>query len=245
MYTFESRIGYSKVGEDSALTLPAVLDYFQDCSTFQADDLGIGLAFLQERKLAWLVNFWQVVIRKYPREGEYVRVGTSPYRLKGCVGYRNFMLETREGERLAEAASVWSLMDMRRMLPVRIPAEILEKYELAPPFPMEYAPRKIALPEHGAGAAGEIVIRREDLDTNHHVNNAQYVRIAMNQVSGERPVRELQIEYKKQARLGDVMRPLLFDDPASGMTVVALRSTDGRDYAVAKMAFMEEAKKNR
>ena len=35
MYTFDSRVRYSETGEDGLLSLPAIVDYFQDASTFQ------------------------------------------------------------------------------------------------------------------------------------------------------------------------------------------------------------------
>ena len=34
MYTFDSRVRYSETGEDGLLSLPAIVDYFQDASTF-------------------------------------------------------------------------------------------------------------------------------------------------------------------------------------------------------------------
>ena len=33
-YSFESRVRFSEIGEKGCLTLPGVLDYFQDCCTF-------------------------------------------------------------------------------------------------------------------------------------------------------------------------------------------------------------------
>ena len=36
MYTFDSRVRYSEVGIDGNMTLIALLDYFQDCSTFHS-----------------------------------------------------------------------------------------------------------------------------------------------------------------------------------------------------------------
>lgn len=33
-YSFNSRIRYSETGENACLTLPGILNYFQDCSTF-------------------------------------------------------------------------------------------------------------------------------------------------------------------------------------------------------------------
>ena len=36
MYQFESRVRYSEVDSERHLTLPAVMDYLQDCCTFQS-----------------------------------------------------------------------------------------------------------------------------------------------------------------------------------------------------------------
>ena len=49
MYTFDSRVRYSETGEDGLLSLPAIVDYFQDASTFQSEDLGIGIDFLKKK----------------------------------------------------------------------------------------------------------------------------------------------------------------------------------------------------
>ena len=51
MYTFDSRVRYSETGEEGLLSLPAIVDYFQDVSTFQSEDLGIGIDFLKEKDL--------------------------------------------------------------------------------------------------------------------------------------------------------------------------------------------------
>ncbi|MGN0381038.1 MAG: acyl-[acyl-carrier-protein] thioesterase, partial [Suilimivivens sp.] len=38
MYTYKSRIRYSEIDEGGNLRLETLLDYFQDCSTFQSED---------------------------------------------------------------------------------------------------------------------------------------------------------------------------------------------------------------
>ena len=48
MYTFDSRVRYSEVGVDGNLTLIALLEYFQDCSTFHSEDIGLGMDYLRE-----------------------------------------------------------------------------------------------------------------------------------------------------------------------------------------------------
>ena len=69
MYTFESRIRYSETDPRRVLTPESMINYFQDCSTFQSEDLGIGFSYLEERQLAWLVNYWQVDILRMPALG--------------------------------------------------------------------------------------------------------------------------------------------------------------------------------
>ena len=42
MYTFDSRIRYSETDSEGKLTMASIINYFQDCSTFQSEDLGLG-----------------------------------------------------------------------------------------------------------------------------------------------------------------------------------------------------------
>ena len=46
MYEFDSRVRYSEVDHHGTMTVPALINYFQDCSTFQSEDLGIGTTVL-------------------------------------------------------------------------------------------------------------------------------------------------------------------------------------------------------
>ena len=48
-YSFESRVRFSEIGEDGCLTLPGVLDYFQDCCTFESEQTGVGMEVLKEQ----------------------------------------------------------------------------------------------------------------------------------------------------------------------------------------------------
>ena len=51
MYSFNSRIRYSELDETGRLRLESLLDYFQDCSTFHSEDIGLGVDYLKERHL--------------------------------------------------------------------------------------------------------------------------------------------------------------------------------------------------
>ncbi|MCM1174895.1 MAG: thioesterase [Blautia sp.] len=239
MYTFQSRIRYSEVGPDGRLTLESLLDYFQDVSTFHSEDLGLGVAYLKEKNMAWVLSSWQIVVERYPRLCERVITGTAPYEFKGFIGYRNFQMETEEGERLAYANSVWSLMDIVKMTPAKPPIEMLEGYALAEKLQMDYAPRKIAAPG-GGQAQEEIQVRPHHLDTNGHVNNGQHVRIAMDYIPAGFPIRQMRAEYKKQAVLNDRIIPVLAVNEEKTLYTVSLNGPDGRPYSIVEFMGNEE-----
>ena len=58
MYSFNERIRYSELGENGELSLVGLLNLFQDCSTFQSEDLGLGIKYLQGKKEAGYRNFF-------------------------------------------------------------------------------------------------------------------------------------------------------------------------------------------
>lgn len=95
MYTFDSRIRYSETDETGALSLLGVINYLQDCSTFQSEDIGLGVEYLEEKKRAWLLSSWRIVIDRYPVLGERIKIGTWATSSKGIYGYRDFVSWTR------------------------------------------------------------------------------------------------------------------------------------------------------
>lgn len=219
MYNFNSRIRYSEVDETGRLRLEALLDYFQDCSTFHSEDIGLGVEYLQTQNLVWVMSSWQIVAKRYPKFGETVLVGTMPYDFKGFVGYRNFLMKDEDGNDIACANTIWSLLDTRTGRPTKPPAEMLVKYELEPRLAMDYAPRRISLPENMTqGVPVEITSRY--LDTNHHVNNGQFIRIALEGIEKKGQIRQLRAEYKKQAVRGEVLVPYMASLKDGGHVVV-------------------------
>ena len=234
MYTFDGRIRYSEVDSGRKLTVEKTIDYFQDCSSFQSEDLGIGLDYMQERHIAWVINYWQIQFLRRPRMGEAVRIGTQPYEFKGILGLRNFMMETLDGERLAVANSVWTLLDMGKMYPIRIPAELTEKYQVSDRLDMKYSPRKIAVPKEGGETLEAIQVRLHHLDTNQHMNNAQYVHFAMMYLPAGTEIEELRVEYRRQAVLGDRITPVRYRTDEKTV-LISMNADDGMPYAVAAL----------
>ena len=66
-YTIEGRIRYSEIDHHGTVTLPGIINYFQDCSAFQSEDIGVGRAKLAKKKRAW------TVIRRWAKRSRWGR----------------------------------------------------------------------------------------------------------------------------------------------------------------------------
>lgn len=229
MYQFDSRVRYSETDEHGKLSLTGIINYLQDCSTFQSEDIGLGVSYLKANHRAWWLSSWQIVIDRYPKLGEEIVISTWPYDFKGIYGYRNFTIQDKSGNYLVRANSVWFFFDTEAARPVRVREEDVRGYgDGEEKLAMDYAPRRISVPKDYE--TGEpVVVARHHLDTNHHVNNAQYVEIAR-EVLPELRIGEIRVEYKKAAVLGDVMIPHISRND-EGYTV-SLCEKEGSPHAI-------------
>lgn len=232
MYTFDSRVRYSEVDHHGRMSLPGLINYFQDCSTFHSEDLGLGLEVLKEKKKAWILSYWQVVIERFPEMGEKITVGTFATEFKGLYGNRNFLMKDKKEKQIACANSVWVFMDLEKGRPTKPSDDDILPYGTAAPLEMAYEDRKIKRPETSESLPS-FPVRKYHIDTNEHVNNCQYVQMAMEFLPKEAEVHQLRVEYKKSAVYGDIVYPKRAVE--EDRTVVELCDEAGKLYAVVEI----------
>mgnify|MGYP002797850143 FL=1 len=231
MYTMSGRIRYSETDRSGKLPVPGILDYFQDCSVFQSEELGLGVKYLAERHRAWVLNSWQLEIVRLPVECEAVTVETWASGFDKFHGTRNFTMKDQDGKFLAYANSLWVYMDLETGRPTRPSKEEILKYHVETPLEMEYQPRKIRTPKEWED--GEPVrVKRDWIDSNHHVNNSHYVKTACNELPRDIFVKRLRVEYRRQAVESDVLYPKTAQE--NDRITVALCDQKGKPYAVTE-----------
>lgn len=186
---------------------------------------------LEKRHRAWVLSFWQIVVKRYPQMGEQIIASTAPYAFRGFLGMRNFTLTTENGELLSWANSIWTNLDTEKGIPARLTEEDTKGYILDEKIEMEYAPRKITLPDEMTKEE-PFAIQKHHLDTHHHVNNCQYIRMAADYLPEGFVIHQMRAEYKKQALLGDVFHPGVKKE--EGKVVVSLSNESGEPYAVVE-----------
>ncbi|MBS7008668.1 acyl-[acyl-carrier-protein] thioesterase [Anaerostipes sp.] len=231
MYTFEGRVRYSEVDAEGKLPVPGIVDYFQDCSVFQSEDLGVGVRYLASKNRAWVLNSWQIIIERFPLEGDLVRTSTWASGFERLFGLRNFTMKDENDGMLAYANSYWVYMDLESGRPVKASPEEVAVYAPEPRLAMEYEPRKIKLPQDWQ-EKDPVRVPKSWIDSNHHVNNSQYVRQAWNQLPLCTKIRQVRVEYKNAAKLGDLMIPRI---SGGEERIVAELCDESRDpYAVVE-----------
>jgi len=172
-----------------------------------------------------------VEVLRYPEIAEAVSVHTWATNFKGMLGERNFCMRDQAGGRIACANSVWVYMDLEKGRPTRPPEEEISRYGTGEPLDMGQVSRKIMLPDR-MEAKAPFAVKRYHIDTNEHVNNCQYVQMAMELMEDETVVHHLRAEYKKSAVYGDMIIPRAGSD--AGRTVIELCGRDGSPYAVVE-----------
>lgn len=231
MYSFKSTIRYSETNKQNMLTAYSMVNYMQDCSTFQSEKVGLGVARLKEVQKVWVVNSWQIEIRNPDKLKAFsdIEIGTWPYDKKGPMAYRNFYIADENGEKLVCANSIWALLDTNTLRPMRIQEEDIAAYGTFEKLDMKYSDRKIAYGD-SLTSCEPIEVQRFHLDSNNHVNNAKYFLMAEGCIpEGEYPV-YLRAEYRKSAVLGDVVYPFIEKNDLG--YVIVLGDKEANPYAI-------------
>lgn len=244
MYSFASRIRYSEIDETGRLSIPSLIDYLQDCSTFHSVSVNRGLDHVRESGRAWLLAGWKIEVEELPRFADEILVGTWATSFKGLFAKRNFVVcaadDAQTEHPLVRADSRWFLFDSAAGRPIRIPEDECAPYmtdeSLGEPLDMPAMQRHIRAKDEGEPAA-PIVVTGAHIDTNHHVNNAQYVSLALGVLPEEltERVRTLDVQYVTAAKLGDTIYPHIHA-AEDGATIVTLDGEDGKPYAAVQVA---------
>lgn len=243
MYSFTSHVRYSEINESGTLSIPALIDYLQDCSTFQSESLGLGLAHTASTGLAWLLSAWKIEVRELPRFNDEIVVSTWATGFKGLRASRNFTVrragDTMDAEPIVRADSSWFMFDSNKGRPVRTPDEESAPYltdaENDAPLDMPAIARTVRVEGEGEPLV-PVQVTGAHLDTNHHVNNAQYVAIALGALGEQAPHAPfaLDVHYSQAAKLGDVIHPHLHRE--DGALIVTLDDAEGKHFAIVRVS---------
>ena len=100
---------------------------------------------------------------------------------------------------------------------------------------MTYSSRKVLIPDVPGEHLETVTVGRHHLDSNGHVNNGQYIKIAMGSLTYPDNLTRLRAEYREQAHLGDEITPILYRTGSS--MVIELTGRAGNTYTVIELKY--------
>lgn len=197
--------------------IPELCRLFEDAARHHATHLGVGVADLHSTGRAWVLGRFSLCVRSWPAPGQPVEVFTWPSRrTAGIRAWRDFELRSAAGELLAEAASIWVILDLATRRPIRLP-DVFRALDfpardtaIAPPAKW---PEPVGPPSHLATHT----VSAADLDENNHANNVAYIAwacaAAPPPLAAVSRIEQLHVDYLEETFAGETVAIAAWQEP--------------------------------
>ena len=224
MYTLNYKVTTSTCDSEGKLKLYSALQMMQDCSEMWIDSEPTARKFFSDNNMTQLLATRQVEVIRVPRFKEDLTVTTSIYEVMPMYGFRNTFIRDAQGQPCYRTWSMGAFVDLATGKLARLSEDAIASLTLEPKQEMNYRGRRIILPKNEGTKLEPVRVLRADIDYNRHMNNANYVRIAMELLPEDFEVSDMRVEYRIAAKLGDLLTPTLY--PIDGGYIVSLAIDD-------------------
>ena len=221
---------------DGTLRLLTLMNIFQDTADTHASNLGIGIEHCLAHGLAWVGSNYQVAIDRMPSWHEKVTVISWPAVEKKLGAVRDFVIQDAQGTPIIRASIQWVLIDFAKKRPVAL-RDNLPMYKVIDERSLETDFPRLPEPERTDFSA-VFKVRYDDIDVNHHVNNAVYPLWASEAVPADFRLSHqptgLEIAFKKEGLFGEEIEVQTQIDDMTTLHSIHARS-DGRELAKLRL----------
>ena len=225
------KITLTMLGKNIYISNKGFLSILQDAAEMHSASIGCGVTDIDTTNYSWALLNWKFKIISRPKYGETVTIRTwSRYSTK-LYSYRDFEVLNSDGEVVAIATSKWVLIDVAKRKIAKIEESLISKYlpEDKSVFGIVELD-KLTEPE-GSTNVVDYKIRKADIDVNNHVNNLNYIDIALEAFPEDANVfnscSEMEILYKHQIKLDDDVTASYCNE--NGENYVVIKSDNGKD----------------
>lgn len=205
IYREELTVLSNWVDHRQELRLSTLFTLLQDASLQHATELGVGKERTLDRGLLWVVTRHHAEVVRMPRYNERIVLETWPGNTRRMLFPRYYRILDEQGAVLLKIATLWVIIDANTRKLV-----VPELYHLAVPgvetgdeISVNAPPHVLDVSEHT-----ELTVPYSYIDINGHMNNVRYFDVCLDaayEQIGNRPIRELRVEYNNEAKFGEVL----------------------------------------
>lgn len=207
----EYEIHYYEVDYRKKALITSLVDFLGDIATCQSETLGVGIDYLKENNLGWVLYKWNIDIKEYPRFGDKIIIRTWPYAFRKFYAYRKFEIVNSKGETIGTADSIWFLINTEKRRPIRIGDYVYNAYGIETTNDRTIEIEDIKKLEE-VNREKVFDVRYSDIDTNKHVNNVKYISWAIETIPQDiilnYVIENLKVTYTKETLYGETIRVL-------------------------------------
>lgn len=222
MYSLNYQVTTSTCDSEGRLKLYSALQMMQDCSEMWIDSEPGVQQYFKEQNMAQLLASRQVEIIRVPVFKEKLTVTTSVYGMKPMFGFRNTYIYDAEGNPCYRTWSMGAFVDKATGKLKRVDNDTIATMTLESQLEMNYKDRRIILPKEDCITCAPIPVMRADIDYNRHLNNANYIRMAMELLPEDFEIKGLRVEYRVAAKRGDILMPTIYRQEKSIIVSLAI-----------------------
>ncbi len=221
--------------QNNNLRLVTLMNILQDAATTDAERRGFGMDFCIKNNMTWVGNDYVIEINRLPKVGEEITIKTWPSLAGKFAARRDFAIYDENGELIIKSASRWLLINLDKKRPLSIP-DTLQGYTAIDEQILETDFAKIAEPVDNLEYY-QYKVRYDDIDINHHINNAVYVLWAGEAVNNvwhktHTPVR-IEINFKKEGFIGEEIEVITAMEDMKSIHSIRAKGDNARELARA------------
>jgi len=210
VYQEKKRVACYESDSTEKMLPTTAMNYFQEASTNQGNQLGLGGDYLKANNLAWFLVKYMIRFNDYPRYQDEVTITTRATGMDKFCATRRFTIEDASGAESVIADTQWLLInrDTEKMERIDEHPEMdaYQCFEKGQPIFKKIAKiNQIDLEK-------SFSVRFLDIDFNKHVNHVKYLAWAIEvlplEVVKTKQLSEAKMVYKAQCFYGDQIRAL-------------------------------------
>lgn len=174
-YTKEHTLKVYEVTCYGDLKLLGLFNILQEVASEHADSLGMGYQACCDAGVAWVAASYRVDIKCLPKIGEKVFIETWIADCLAVTSQRCYRIKNVQGDILIEGLTNWALIDIKTLRPVAIAKNLKIDTSEIDGEKLAFSGERIRLvPPEKSDCESHFISRFDEMDTNHHINNAIY-----------------------------------------------------------------------
>lgn len=207
-FTKKYEIHYYEVNSKMRCKLPAIINFIEDIGTQQSEQLGGGIEYCLKNNCGWVFYKYDIKMHRYPMFGETISITTEPVGFKKFYGLRKYIIKDEEENLIGEGTALFFLIDIQKRRPMRIQEEQYGFYGVDGDLDCDISMDKIEKCDEEQYHK-EFDIRYNDIDSNNHVNNVNYVEWAIEAVPldiiNNYELKRIKVIFEKETAYGDTV----------------------------------------